>query len=110
MSDSNLLLLLQLIYAGADVNALLRRGLQFSQIANLIAEATEKGLITEGEFGLTLTAIGIEEMQSKRGGNQQGDDGGWISPLDEYRIEKLSEDDIYLPPWDVVLFQLGQDH
>lgn len=105
MSRSNLLLLLQLVYAGGDVNALLRRGLQFSQIADLISEATEKGYISESASGLHLTDSGHEEMQMKRGDHPRGD-SKWISPLEEYRIESLPIDAIYLPPWDVVLFQV----
>jgi hypothetical protein len=96
-SESNLVLLLQLIYAGADVDALLNRGLQYSQIADLIFRAKENNLVTDSETKLELTVLGLEKIKNTK--IQQNVKGNWISPLDEFRIEPLLTDEVYFPSW-----------
>jgi hypothetical protein len=103
MSDSNLVLLLQLIFAGAEVNSLMARGLKFSQIAMLLDAGLQQGLIMETEDSLRLTSEGIEKMRSGLRDARIRRDGGWISPLDNFKIEKLALDDVYLPDSETAL-------
>lgn len=110
MSKTNIILLLQLIYAGGDVNSLLQRGLQFSQIAALITQAEEKKYILEKENELKLTDLGLIEMRKELPSNKIRKDGGWISPLDEYRVEKLDVYEVYLPSSKKVLSLLRKSH
>ena len=95
MSESHLILLLQLIYAGADVDALLRRGLQFSQIAGLIEQVVNNRFVEEIDGNLKLTELGLEKLRA--GKKYYSSRTVWISPLDEFRIEKIGNDDIFLP-------------
>jgi hypothetical protein len=97
-SESNLILLLQLINAGADVDALLRRGLQYSQIADLILEATEKELVKDVETKLEITALGLEKIKNAK--SLSNVKGNWISPLDELRVKPIGIDELFLPSWD----------
>ncbi len=109
MSDSNLVLTLQLIYAKGDVTALLQRGLEFSQIPMIINEALERGFIMELDGNLQLTEKGMLKMRLGSAGLKIRPDGGWISPLDHLRIEKLALDEVYLPDQETVGF-LEQGH
>jgi hypothetical protein len=110
MADSHMVLLLQLIHSGGEVDSLLRRGLQFSQIAQMMSEAESEGLVKEENENLVLTDAGLAKMRTNLENQAQREDGGWISPLDEFRINKISTDDIYLPSWYTALIELGQDH
>lgn len=109
MSESNLTLLLQLIFAGADVQSLLGRGLQFSQIAMLVDEAFKRQLVTQGERFLRLTEEGLAQMRSGLPDARIRRDGGWISPADIFRIEKLALDAVYLPDKETAL-KLEEGH
>lgn len=97
VADSHLVLLLQLIYAGADVGALLRRGLEFSQIAQLINEAIAGQLAEETNKGLILTDAGVDKLRSGASDDIIRRNGNWISPLDEFRIDKIDLTDVFLP-------------
>lgn len=110
MSESHLILLLQLVFAGADVDALLARGLEFSQIGMLMTEGLERGLLIDAGGSLRLTESGTERMQRNLTDLQgRRRDGGWISPFDQFRIEKSGLDDIYLPSEETA-YSLGQGH
>jgi hypothetical protein len=109
MAESHIILLLQLIHTGGEVNSLLRRGLHFSQIAQLISDAESEGFVKEENDNLVLTDSGLEKMRASLEKDKKRTDGGWISPLDEFRIDKQSVDDIYLPPWYSAI-ELGQNH
>lgn len=100
MLESNLLLLLQLINAGADIDALLSRGLQYSQIADLIFEAIKNEFALESKTGLELTVLGLEKIKNNK--TLSNIKGNWISPLDEFRIESIAIDEIYLPTWETL--------
>lgn len=110
MSEANLILLLQLVNTSGEVNSLLQRGLLFSQIAELITYAEEEGLIVEDNDNLKLTEKGLEKMRQVPDSKRSREDGGWISPMDEYRIEKTTLDDIYLPSVKTALTRLRRRH
>lgn len=110
MSEANLILLLQLIYSSGEVNSLLQRGLHFSQIATLMSFAEDNGYITEEENRLKLTALGVEKMRTSQSSNKIRKDGGWVSPLEEYRIEKLQINEVYLPDYKTIISLLKQGH
>lgn len=96
-SESNLILLLQLINAGANVDALLRRGLQYIQIADLIFEAKSREFVVDSDTNLALTPLGLEKIRD--GKTLLNIKGNWISPLDEFRIERIAIDEVYIPNW-----------
>lgn len=97
MNDSNLSLLLQLIARGADLEALLRRGLRYPQISKLLAKAIEEDLIHEEEGTFVLTEKGKENMRSDTITGRPRTDGGWISFAEEFRIRPQGYDKVYLP-------------
>jgi hypothetical protein len=108
ISESHLILLLQLIYSGADVDALLKRGLQYSQIAKLLDEAIEKQFVEESDTDIVITPIGLEKIKTGAKDNTVRKTGGWISPLDEYRVEKIDLNDIFLPCLGSVHFDIAK--
>jgi hypothetical protein len=110
LSNSNLILLLQIIHVSGEVNSLLHRGLQFSQIAQLISIAEGEGYIVEEGHSMRLTEKGLDKMRTDTVTNTSRADGGWISPLDEYRIEKLAIDKVYLPSLRTAILISRQGH
>jgi hypothetical protein len=97
MKDSNMILLLQLIHASGNISSLLNRGLQFSQIAELLLEAEAKGYAIHENDEYRLSEIGIHKMKMDLSTKKSRGDGGWISPLEEFRVDKWKVDQIYLP-------------
>ena len=95
--QETLYLLLRLVHTAAPVDPLLKRGLEYSQIAELIRSAEDAELVVIGPEGLALTSKGDELLRTDIRGAPAGSPGTWIRPLDEYRIPRLSPDDVYLP-------------
>jgi len=100
MKEKYLVLLLQLVKADGSVEALLKNGLEYSQIANLILQVKQDSYIAEKEGRLELTDLGLEKLKelSKKANRKNIDT--WISPSYENRIdksEKLNVFDIYIP-------------
>jgi hypothetical protein len=98
MKDSHLILLLQIINAETDIKALQKKGLSFSQIAQLISDSIDKGYVIREKGSLRLSKEGLEKMRESVDSTHSRKDGGWISPIDEFQIDRWSLDDIYLPP------------
>jgi hypothetical protein len=88
-------LLLQQISVNGGVAPLQRMGLQFSQIAHLIEEAREHGLISLDELKLTLD--GEKALDAYRAVRQRSGSGGWIAPASQYRVERVSQYSVFLP-------------
>ena len=97
MAEKFTTLLLQIINAKADVNALLKRGVRYSQIAKLIADALSREFIREGEKGFEVTEKGIQKIRADAESGVYRKDGGWITKEEESKIEKIDIYDIYLP-------------
>jgi hypothetical protein len=100
MTDSKMILLLQLINSNSDVGPLVRIGLRYSQIARLLSQAIEEGYLIEEDDKLKLSEKGIFLMRSNRTEKRQRRDGGWISPEEGSRRKQESRFKIYLPPKD----------
>jgi hypothetical protein len=76
----------------------------------LITYAEDEGLIVEDGDNLKLTEKGLEKMRLAPDSKKRREDGGWISPMEEYRVEKMALDDIYLPSVETVLARLRRRH
>lgn len=109
MSEYHLLLLLQIIQTSEDVGLLLKKGLQYYQIVDLIIKGQGQGYIIQQDNTLKLSEKGLAKLKNASKFGKLMKDGHWIRPLEEFRIEKLSPNDLYLPPNDV-LTQLRREH
>jgi hypothetical protein len=93
IKDQYLHFLLMIINNTGTVNSLIRSGIDYSQIANLIIVATQEGYIVPDNDGiLRLTEIGnakLDELDKKRHLE--------ILPEEDNRIEKIDKFDVYLP-------------
>jgi hypothetical protein len=89
--------LLQLVYAKGDVNQLIRQGLSYAQIANLIVDCIASDLITETNGALTLTEGALQLIRTDPTTGAQRKDGGWISPVEHRRVDKIPLESVYLP-------------
>jgi hypothetical protein len=74
-----------------------------------MSQAEIDGLLEEQGDALVLTEAGFAKIKAGIESTQQRRDGGWISPLDEFRVDKLSIDDIYLPSSYTVFTKLRRD-
>jgi hypothetical protein len=97
IADSHLRLLLRLIAGRGSIEPLLKRGLTYAQVWNLIGEALDGKLIIKVDQGYVLTALGTKRMRSDPETGKSRSDGGWILPEEESRIEKKASEDVYLP-------------
>lgn len=97
IAKTHLLLLLQLIKTDGSLYPLVKRGLEYSQIAKAIRFLKKKGLVVDMKDGLQLTDKGQDKVidLNKHFGKRGSD--GWILSADEYRISKIAIEDIYLP-------------
>ena len=91
MSESSLILLLQLIKNNAGAGPLIERGLRYQQISELINRALKEDFIEHKEKSMVLTKKGIEKIRHGR------PDGGFISPKEQSRIKSISVNEIFLP-------------
>jgi hypothetical protein len=97
IAKPHLILLLQLIFAKADVDPLVRRGLTYLQISELITYCIENKLIQQEKGGYSLTESGFLTMKADSRTGKLRKDGSWISHKEEFRIEKIKPDKVYLP-------------
>jgi hypothetical protein len=86
-------LLLRQIKRNGTIDPLLASGLTFSQIATLIQEARSAGLVNRES--LQLTERGEVALAAVAAAGEKP--VGWIRPADEYRIETIGIDEVFLP-------------
>jgi hypothetical protein len=98
--SGHLPLLLRLLDSSGSASDLVKRGLRYSQIFGLIAEAQARGLIlTDSETGrIVLTDAGRHASRVSSETGRIGQDGGFILPRTDARVDKLSVESVYLPP------------
>jgi hypothetical protein len=97
MTASNLILLLQVLRGHGDVQPLIARGLEYSQIAELLREARSVGLIATLDSGDVLTEAGLRLLAESGKGRKSGEPGSWIRPSVEHQIPRLGEEEPFLP-------------
>lgn len=97
IAESHLILLLQLIFAKADVDPLIRRGLTYLQISELITYCIDNKLIQQENGGYSLTESGFSRMEADSLTGKLRKDASWISPQEEFRIERIQPYKVYLP-------------
>jgi hypothetical protein len=97
MTSSNLILLLQIIRSRGDVQPLVSRGLEYSQIADLMREARSVGLIERAELGDVVTEAGMQLLAESAKRKGLGVAGAWIRPAEEHQIPRIPQEDPFLP-------------
>ncbi len=97
MSDTQLILLLQLVKANAGAEPLLKRGLRYSQIAKLLSIAFDNDYVKEVDNKLVITKKGANKLKEDSRKWKLRKDGGWISYEDESRVESIPINRPHLP-------------
>ncbi|MFA7361975.1 MAG: hypothetical protein WC139_13165 [Candidatus Kapaibacterium sp.] len=97
MDNKFLILLLQIINGNGNISPLLKLGLTYSQIAEYTDYAIEKRYISTKYKTLKLTKFGIDKIGKINKELYINNSNKWISPQEEYRIEKISIEEIYIP-------------
>ena len=97
MNDRNKTLLLQLIYAKAEIDALLKRGLTIGQISRMLMQVIEEGMAKCEGSTLILTPLGKERISQSDQEGRRRRDGGWISEDESSKIPRKSINKFLLP-------------
>lgn len=93
-----ILKILHIINYQLSVSSLLELGLEYSQVAELLSEVIQGGLVEDlEENGLKLTQSGLVVLEDLNKKHYPSNTQSWILPSEEYRIPKIDKFDIYLP-------------
>jgi len=93
-----LLRILHIINYRLSIDSLLELGLDYSQIASLLSEVMQNGLVEDfKEDGLKLTVDGLRLLDDLNKKVYPSNSQKWILPSEENRVPKLDIFDIYLP-------------
>jgi hypothetical protein len=80
MTSSNVILLLQIIRSRGDVGPLVARGLEYSQIAELLRETRSVGLVARTDDGDVLTDSGSRLLAESGKRNRPGEPVAGFDP------------------------------
>lgn len=104
MKDRKLVTLLHIIQSNGNVKRLLREGMSFKELTQLINVAIGKGFLTYENEKVALTKSGVElltlELDILK--NQNKDE--WIKKDFKNQIPKLDKNSIFLPRQDELTF------
>lgn len=90
--------ILHLIHYQLSASELVEIGLNYSQVADLIADVIQKGLVENTEDkGLILTNSGLELLDKLSKELYPSNKNIWMLPSEENRGPKIDKFDIYLP-------------
>ena len=93
----NKIYLLKSIEKDLPITYLLDIGLVYSQIASMLVEAKNEGLVIESDGEIVLTEFGKEILN-----NEENQSSNWIFPKDDSKIEKRDIFEIYIPKRDKI--------
>src|SRR5262245_5104828 len=94
MKANHIVLLLQTIKDDGSANPLSTRGLEYSQIAELLSSARELGYVALTADGLALTDEGRAFLIASEPIKPEIKE---VSSLEKYRIGPIGKQEIYLP-------------
>lgn len=94
---AHLVQLLEIIETRGIVESLLRQGLYYSQIAELLNTAKEQQLIAETNDGLQVTERGRQLLRESGRASKGRKDHRWIVPLDDARTDRIPVSAVFLP-------------
>lgn len=97
IKEEYLIVLLQIIKANGRIDSLLKKGLEYSQIVVYLQCAIDSKYAKIDNGILSITDEGLNKLASLNIRYNRYRQNSWISPLEQYRIEKLNKFDIYLP-------------
>lgn len=89
--------ILHIIRYQLSIDSLLEFGLDYSQIADLLAYVIQQQLVDDTEEGLKLSTAGIELLGKLNNEIYPSNPQDWILPSEEERISKIDKFEIYLP-------------
>jgi hypothetical protein len=96
--DIYLLRILHIIQYRLSIDSLVELGLAYSQIAKLLSEVIQEGLVSgTGEEGLELTEEGLIYLNKLNKELYPSNPRKWLLPSDENRVSKIDKFDVYLP-------------
>lgn len=98
MTDYYTRLLLALTHRGEDVGQLLKAGLTYPQIADMLVRAQNAGLLIPQDGKLTLTEEGRKVIGGLLQDGATSAKTAWLTPEPRWRIPNVSPVEPYLPP------------
>ena len=97
ISDKYLLLLLQIIKGNGDISSLLSAGYDYFQVSQLINHAKSEGYVRSKKGIMELSESGVVFVDDLNKKMERYNAESWISPAYSEQIDKITEDEIYIP-------------
>jgi hypothetical protein len=89
--------MLLIIQNNGSITELIKDGFTYGQIANMTSNLVEIGYVEEKDEALVLSKVGQKWLKSNFKENKLIGSEKWIVPENKSRIEKLKENEVYLP-------------
>jgi hypothetical protein len=97
MEETTIIKILLIIQNNGSITELIRDGFTYGQIANMTTDVVEKGYIEEKDDALVLSEDGKKWLEVNFKENKLIGSERWIVPEEKSRIDKLKENEVYLP-------------
>ncbi|QXP72118.1 hypothetical protein H0I29_08660 [Polaribacter sp. R2A056_3_33] len=97
MDVTTIIKMLLIIQNNGSITELIKDGYTYGQVANMTTDLVKMGFIEEKEDALKVSEKGQEWLESNFKENKLVGSEKWIVPENKSRIEKLKENEVYLP-------------
>ena len=97
MEEATVIKILLIIQNNGSITELIKDGFTYGQIANMTTDVVKKGYIEEKEDSLVLSETGKKWLESNFKKNKLIGSERWIVSENKSRIDKLKENEVYLP-------------
>ena len=97
MDGKTIIKMLLIIQKNGSITELIKDGFTYGQIANMTTDLVKIGYIEEKEETLRVSEEGQNWLDSNFKENKLVGSEKWIVPENKSRIDKLKENEVYLP-------------
>lgn len=97
MEETTVIKMLLIIQNNGSITELIKDSFTYGQIANMTSDLVDKKYVEEKEDLLVLSAEGKKWLESNFKKNKLIGSERWIVAENKSRIDKLKENEVYLP-------------
>jgi predicted transcriptional regulator len=98
MQDSILFKILVIVKGNGNITSLLKDGYKYGQIANFMNELVVQEYVEKKvDKGVVISEKGVEKLNQLNKKYKRDNSDRWITPDFKNIIEKIGDNDVYLP-------------